>query len=397
MNRKKRRVALLIDTSTTWGRGLIQGIARYARESADWSLTVEARGVFEKKALPYNWVGDGVIGRLTSAEIIESIRQSGVPAINCSQIRIPGSDFSQVTTDESLVGRLAAEHLLERRFSSFGYYGPPHRPHYTDQIYASFAKGVDQAGRSLSVFQPDRYFVTGESSHDDLRRIERWFEELEMPAGVLTWNAWGAQCMATACELLGVRIPEEIGILAGENDDLISMVAPISLSSIDHNPQRVGWHAASALHRIFQGAPARDVGELLPPASIVMGDTTRGVPLRDPAINLAVRFINDHLDEPIGVVDIAKAAGVSRRALEVRFRDDRGRSPGEELRIARIARARQLLVSGRQTLNEIANQTGFCSATVLSRAFTRVVGVSPRTYRSRHWFEPNISHEPFKP
>jgi len=387
MNRKKPRVALLIDTSTTWGRGLIEGIARYARDSADWALSVEARGVFEKKGLPYNWEGDGVIGRLTSAQIIDSIRASGVPAINCSQIVIPGSTFPQVTTDETHVGYVAAEHLLERRFNGLGYYGPPHRPHHTDRIYAAFASAVDRAGRPLSVFQPDRYFVTGESSHDDLVRLERWLGTLSKPAGVLTWNAWGAHCLATACELIGVHIPEDLGILAGENDDLISMVAPVSLTSIDHNPRRVGWHAASALHRIFQGASPTDVEESIKPGSIVMGDTTRGVPLRDPVINAAVRYINDHLHEPILVKDIAKAVGMSRRALEVRFRDDRGRSPGEELRIARIAQARQLLLSSKQTLSDIAGQTGFCSATVLSRAFTRVVGVSPRAYRSRHWYE----------
>ncbi len=385
MNRKKPRVALLIDTSTTWGRGLIQGIARYARETTDWALTVEARGAFEKKALPYNWEGDGVIGRLTGAEMIESIRQAGVPAINVSQICIPGSTYPQVTTDESQVGRLAADHLLERQFSGFGYYGPPHRPHYTDRIYAAFAKAVEQAGRPLSVFQPDRYFTTGESSHDDLARLERWLGQLVQPAGVLTWNAWGAQCLASACELLGVAIPGQVGILAAENDELISMVAPMSLSCIDHNPVRVGWHAASALHRIFEGANPQDQSELIKTGSIVLGDTTRSVPLRDPAINNAVRYICDHFSRPIKVGDIAQAAGLSRRSLEVRFRMDRGRSPGEELRAARIAHAKQMLTSSSRTLNDIAQETGFCSATVLSRAFTRLVGISPHAYRNQKW------------
>ena len=47
---KSRLVALLIDTSTSWGIRLIKGINQYAHESGDWLIHVEPRGRYERRS-----------------------------------------------------------------------------------------------------------------------------------------------------------------------------------------------------------------------------------------------------------------------------------------------------------------------------------------------------------
>ena len=45
-----KRVAILVDTSTTWGRDVIAGVHRYSRENVGWQLFVEPRGVEQRRA-----------------------------------------------------------------------------------------------------------------------------------------------------------------------------------------------------------------------------------------------------------------------------------------------------------------------------------------------------------
>lgn len=61
---RKKRILLLIETSRAYGRGLIEGISKYAFEQGNWSMHFEDRSLHDR--LPYwlqNWKGDGIIAR----------------------------------------------------------------------------------------------------------------------------------------------------------------------------------------------------------------------------------------------------------------------------------------------------------------------------------------------
>ena len=294
MNLPRKRIALLIETSTTWGRGIIRGIAQYARQEAHWSLTLETRGKHETPTLPFNWQGDGVIGRLISHQIVDSICKQAVPAINVSQIIIPDSPFPTVTTSETCVGEIAAAHLLERNFKSLGYYGPPHRQYYTDQILQAFSVEAELKKLPLSVFQPDRYLKTAQSSHDDLARLGPWLRKLKKPAGILAWNAVGAYRVISACELLEISVPKQIAVLAGENDELIESISEVSLSGIDHNPYEVGWHAAESLNHIFLGEPTRYSVRFIKPKGIRLGDSTARIAVSDTLVDQVIANVRNN-------------------------------------------------------------------------------------------------------
>src|SRR5438552_13955920 len=123
--RRKGRpdVALLIETSNAYARGLLHGIRGYIREHRSWSIYVgeQRRGepapIWLKK-----WHGDGIIARIETAAIAKAVVGSGLPAIDVSASRhVPELPF--VETDDAAIARLAAAHLLERGFRHFGYCG----------------------------------------------------------------------------------------------------------------------------------------------------------------------------------------------------------------------------------------------------------------------------------
>src|ERR1039458_256633 len=65
MPAKLPRVALLIETSRTYGRGIIRGIARYAHVHGPWSFFTEERELHS--GIPdrlQSWNVDGIIARI---------------------------------------------------------------------------------------------------------------------------------------------------------------------------------------------------------------------------------------------------------------------------------------------------------------------------------------------
>jgi transcriptional regulator GlxA family with amidase domain len=94
-----------------------------------------------------------------------------------------------------------------------------------------------------------------------------------------------------------------------------------------------------------------------------------------------LRWIEDNAERPLTLADIAAHAHLSPRTLNRRFRDQAGTTPMRWLVTARLRRAQHLLEAGDQSIEHIAGQVGFRSATTFRDQFARLVGTSPRAYR----------------
>lgn len=96
----------------------------------------------------------------------------------------------------------------------------------------------------------------------------------------------------------------------------------------------------------------------------------------------ALRFLQSHAHRPLGVSQIAAAAGVTRRTLERRFAESIGRSPRDHLEWLRVQRARKLLVETRRPVKEIAYLCGFRESRGLIRACRRWLDRAPGAIRA---------------
>jgi AraC-like DNA-binding protein len=87
------------------------------------------------------------------------------------------------------------------------------------------------------------------------------------------------------------------------------------------------------------------------------------------------------MSDPWTVESLAAAAGMSRSAFAVRFKDVLGQTPLEYVTEWRMQKAIQLLQRKGKKLNEIAQSVGYESDAAFSKAFKRVVGMAPREYQ----------------
>jgi AraC-like DNA-binding protein len=104
--------------------------------------------------------------------------------------------------------------------------------------------------------------------------------------------------------------------------------------------------------------------------------------LADPLVSRVAANLHSAPGNRWTVKAMGRIAGLSRSALEDRFRAVFGQPPKRYLLELRMRRAATALAGGRQTIGEIASSIGYESEAAFNRAFHRAVGVTPGAYRS---------------
>ena len=217
-----KRIAVLVDTASTWGRGIITGIQNYARKHGGWHLFVETRGMEEHVSLPRGWQGDGVIARVGNARLAEHLKSFGIPVVNVSGIELEGVDFPRVSNDVEEVGRLAVNYFLERGFRHFAYLSLRGLEYVARQRDA-YIEAVKKAGHPC---WPHGVKVHhGFQSPDwnlKIDQLARWIQSLPKPVAILTWA--GGREVIMACHQAGIRVPQEVALLTGSEDELLCCI-----------------------------------------------------------------------------------------------------------------------------------------------------------------------------
>jgi AraC-like DNA-binding protein len=101
----------------------------------------------------------------------------------------------------------------------------------------------------------------------------------------------------------------------------------------------------------------------------------------DPQIGAALNAFHEKVSSPWTVGSLAQAAGMSRSAFAARFKELFGRTPLHYVTEWRMQKAIQLLPQRDKKLIEIAQSVGYDSHPAFSKAFKRLVGVTPCEYR----------------
>lgn len=383
LERSTPHVAVLVDTATGWGRRLVRGVVNYSQH-ASWSLWIKSGGQETPLWLPPGWQGDGIIARMGTLAAARRIRAAGVPAVNISAIELPGVDFPRVATDLRAAGRLAAEHLLDRGFVQFAYYGLAHRP-YVDHHYEGFAETVSSVCNDCPFYGTT--FDSGAGARTAWttrqRGLSRWLKTLAKPVAIVAWTTELGRELIHACRREGLLVPEQVAVLAADNDELLCEACTPSLSGIELTSERIGLEAARLLDRLMRGGRVPKRPLLLEPTGVVARQSTDTLAVDDPDLARAIAFIRGHATDPIQVQDVLREVPVSRRWLERRFREVLGRGPAAEIRRVRLARVKRLLAETEMPISQVVRLAGFGSREYLAAAFKAEFNLTLREFRNQ--------------
>jgi LacI family transcriptional regulator len=378
-------VAVCVDKSRGYGRGILRGIARYVETFGRWSLYIDphSAGTYPGNWLR-NWKGDGILAYIETAPLARRFLRSGIPTVELFGHRLD-MPVPQVCNDEEAIGRLAAEHLLERRFRRFAFSGYAGED-WVDRRFAGFARTIAGRGVSCDRYSCDHADDSPSRWERTQERLMKWLRSLPKPMGLMACSDRHAQRLLDACHRAGIPVPEELAVIGVDNDEETCRLSDPPLSSVVDDPVRIGYEAARLLDRLISGRlKARGLAPVLvAPLGVDARRSTDVTAVEDRLVSQAMRTIRRSACEGLRVEDLIGEAHVSRSVFYRRFRAALGRTPHEELLRAKLDRARDLLVQTKLTVEEISTLAGFEHSEYLSVAFKRETGVTPGAYRGRH-------------
>jgi len=375
------RVAVLVDTSSSWGRRIIRGIDNYTLTHGPWQLFLEPRGIEDVTGLPPGWKGDGIIARVGNARMAEKIAALRIPIINVSSIVLPKNNFPRVSNDLTVSAQMALAHFQDRGFRNFAYFSLIGLSYVSAQREA-FVKALTAAGHECSVYSVKPRKGAEPDWNLDLAELGAWLESLPKPVGVLTWNASSSREIVYACQMADLLVPEEVAVLSGTDDDVLCECVHPAISGIMAAAEKVGHQAAELLDHMMHTKRRLSPPQIVvPPQEIVTRQSTDTLAVRDPALVKALSFIRNNAAHPIHVAEVARHAGVSRRILELRFMQHLKRSPATEIRRCHLDRAKRLLLETQMPIPDVAQAAGFGSPEYLAYVFKAETGESPLRYR----------------
>ena len=373
-------VALLIETSNAYSRGVLAGIIEYIRQNGRWSIFLpeQERGGKPPNWLPH-WDGNGIIARIENGEIANAVRKTGLPVVDVSAAR-HNPNIPWVETDDEAIVDLAVEHFIERGFRHFAFCGDPGF-NWSNWRQQHFERKVAQAKLPCHIHKSISRLEPSYTWNREKQRLAQWLKRLPRPIGIMACYDIKAQQLLDVCRDLDIAVPEEVAVLGVDNDELLCELADPPLSSVNCNTRRTGYEAARLLDKLMAGEVVGPEQVLIEPLGIDTRQSTDILAIDDAEVAAAVRFIRENALSGINVSDVLREVALSRRILESRFRKILGRTPHQEILRLRIDRIKQLLTETKLSLVEIASRTGFQHDDYLSVAFKKAVGIPPSQYR----------------
>ncbi|MBA4149925.1 MAG: DNA-binding transcriptional regulator [Verrucomicrobia bacterium] len=379
-----RRVAICVDRAQGYGTTILRGIARYVETYGPWSLFIDPRFNGElSQGWMREWAGDGVLAYVEDVRLADTLRHSEIPVVEVFGHR-HDLGLPQVCTDNRAIGRLGAEHLIERKFRHFSFFGYRGLP-WSELRLQGFAETLKNAGFECHVHLLPRHLGVLTQWNKVQQQMGDWLVKLPRPNGIMACSDRHAQRIIDACSRENISVPEEMAVVgAGNDEDLCRLTNP-PLTSVIYDIERIGYEAAQLLDQIMRGnrAAAKPKCMLIPPLGIAMRRSTEVTAIDDRMIADAMRFIREHACDGITVEEILAEFNISKTHFYRRFQNALGRSPHEEILRVKLERARSLLTQTDLAIERIAELSGFEHSEYLYPVFKRVFGMTPRAFRTR--------------
>jgi LacI family transcriptional regulator len=218
---------------------------------------------------------------------------------------------------------------------------------------------------------------------EDAEGIVAWLLGLPKPCGLFTCADHWARIVSRYVRLSGLRVPDDLALVGVDNDVAECELLSRPLSSVVVAWEELGERAAPLVQRSLEGARLERQRWLTPPVAVAARRSSEVFAVEDAVVAKAMRWIRQNASQHLNVPMVAHAVGGGRQRLERRFRRALDRTVQDEIRRARVEIAMRLLRTTQVGLLEIAKQSGFSSAALLSLAFKREIGMPPGVYRRR--------------
>ncbi len=374
--RHRKRTILLAITSTH--HGFYHGAARYAAEH-HWHIVAD---MIYDATIPFGWKGDGILSFVGHwEELARYVVSARLPVVEISSVR-KDLGLPCVMEDNAGIGRLGAEHLLERNLKNF-VWAPFWDDVVNEERFEGFANTIRAAGFDCVRLLPVNTRKSPQMNRTLRRKsVLKTIRSLSYPLGVFCYNDCVAADIVDACIENEILIPDQVAVLGVDNDPVICDCVQVPLSSVRHDLEGMAYEAAALLDRLIDGHAPPIPPKRITPKGVVTRKSTEILAVKNPAVVYALGFIQTNFANPtLSVDDVVAHGQLPRRSLERAFRAEFGRTILHEILRVRTNHAQKLLETTAQSITDIAAGSGFTSVNHFYRVFRDRTGLTPRAFR----------------
>ncbi len=347
-----------------WDERLLRGIAQYG-SARGWSLDTRVR--FANR-LPIRRKYDGAIvfsGR--DATLREMAKAIHAPIVNLDQHRvIPGACC--VYCDDAAVGHTAGEHLMACGLERIMFVQMRARRSTSEQArFAGLRRGCRAAGITAKAVS--------------IKNLKSKLLNSPMPMGLMAGNDEAAVEAIGICMEARRSVPDDVAVVGVDNFSTVCLYAPVQLSSIDLNLEQWGRRAAAALDAIMAGSRPPASIQRIPNGGVIARASTDVAHRLDPRLAGAMRYLRDNFQRPMKISELVRHVGLSRQSLQNYFQQQLHSTMHQQLSLARVSHAMQLMRRGDESLARIAVASGFRDYQHFHRIFRKQTGMTPSRWR----------------
>ena len=379
-NDKIQTIGIFLDISYASARDILYGISRYSRAHFHWNINIPNAG--NVPVTPSDLMSlDGIITIMPLPK--RPPKDKPVVVLGTEKIGLDRrkKNIAFVSIDNLDIGKFAAEYFSRLgRFRSFGFV-PDDKPiGFSELRRKGFCRFLEETHRNATTY---RASDAGKGSTKDIRALGEWLLKLPKPAAVMAACDLRAMHVLSAARNIGLKVPGELCVIGVDNDELLCDFTSPRLTSIAPDHIHLGELAAKEMGALLAQA---DTGS---PRTIFSGKkklveresaapTTPSARLVDEAMSIITR---DAL-KGIRAADISRKLGVSRRLLDLRFRECTGSSILGTLLDIRLDEIRRQLITSAIPIKNITANCGFSNEYHAKRMFKAKFGMTMRQYRS---------------
>lgn len=279
-----------------------------------------------------------------------------------------------IRVDRASIGRLAADHLIDRGFRRLAVIETDHTARFADQRAAFLDRGSE---RGVPVTTYRLQSVADEPAFID--RLAADSATIACHCYTDGQAAWLRQLALTA----GLQVPEHLAIIGtGDQPNACLRQAP-HLTSVAWPWALIGDVIGHHLHHRILGQEA-PLPQPLTLFRVCERASTEPPAHRHPLIAQAETWLSRHLTCKRPLAETAAALGCGQSTLTLAFRRHGHATVQQTLERLRLERACALLADGNEPVGRIGTRCGYASPTAFGIAFKRRHGLSPGRWRSLH-------------
>lgn len=380
-----KRILLLVDYSSDFSRNLLKGLIEYSKKYGPWlfyRLPSYYKTLYGKEGIiewAKNWNADAIIAQWDH-EGTNLLRALDIPII-LQNYKDRSPHFSNLTGQYFETGVMAANFFITRQFKNFAFYGNKNAI-WSHERAEGFRSLIEKKGGNYYYFESEN---TVEEQWDNSHmQLDNWLSSLPKPIGLFACDDSYALQVTEVCKINGIGIPNEISLLGVDNDELICNLSDPPISSIVLDTYKGGYDAGRILDMFFKGERKEPCNIVIQPIRLELRQSTEKYDINNEYVLKVVNFIGNNFKQEIGIDSLTKLVPLSRRNLEVKFKEEVGTSIYQFILSCRVDYFTHLLLTTERSLFDIALESGFNDCKNISRVFKKFKGCTPLEYKEKY-------------